>query len=187
MYSFKRWTFFCSPSTERFIRLKSTAIPIDGAYFLWIPAACSNNYFFYKKPTYNIYLILYTLFNLNKILTFSSSSENPRPVRFLVLYLNVWQDTSGLREPATGRGAMRLAFITLVLCRRIARIGWLNHVFIHLCQSLWKWPFGITLLRFGAIISVIIRNYHKIYIEIIICNCITICHLIIYIWLTNIC
>merc|ERR1719192_82487 len=43
-----------------------------------------------------------------------------------------------------------LAFLTRLLWRRAFLAGWLNQVFTHLCQSLWKCPLGIKLFRFGA-------------------------------------
>lgn len=86
--------------------------------------------------------------------TLSSSSVKPLPARILLLYLNVGQWTIGLRGPATGRGAIRLAFFTRVSWRRFFLIGWLNHVFTIRCQSLWKCPLGKMLLRFGAIFAV---------------------------------
>ena len=83
-------------------------------------------------------------------LTRSSSRVKPRPVRTLVLYLKVGQRTAGRSRPATGRGRTRRARATRAARRRTARAGWLNQHFTNRCQSLWKWAFGIILLRFGA-------------------------------------
>lgn len=80
---------------------------------------------------------------------FSSSKENPRPNRTLVLYLMVGHDTTGLSR-LSGRGAIRLAFSTLVACLLFFLMGWLNQFLILDCQSLWKWPLGMTPLRFAG-------------------------------------
>jgi len=85
--------------------------------------------------------------------TLSSSSVNPRPSLFLVLYLNVGQRTMGRSLPPTGRGAILRAFSTRAFRLRILRAGWLNQVFTQRCQSLWKCPLGTILLRLGAILA----------------------------------
>lgn len=86
--------------------------------------------------------------------TFSSSSVKPRPARMRVLYLNVGQRTTGLRSPATGRGAIAQAFFVRLARRLFLRMGWLNHVLTMRCQSLWKWPLGIMLFLFGAMAEI---------------------------------
>jgi len=80
--------------------------------------------------------------------TFSSSRENPRPARTRVWYLNVGQWTIGLNGPATGLGIIAAAFFLRWSRRRCLRAGWLNQHRTNLCQSLWKWPFGIILFPF---------------------------------------
>lgn len=40
LYVFNLWTLACRPSRDRFFRLWSTAMPIVGASFFGIPAAC---------------------------------------------------------------------------------------------------------------------------------------------------
>lgn len=66
----------------------------------------------------------YSLHKSNE--TLSSSSVNPLPALILVLYLKVGHLTMGLRDPATGLGAMRRAFLTLLSCRLCFLAGWLN-------------------------------------------------------------
>lgn len=82
--------------------------------------------------------------------TFSSSRVNPLPALILVLYLKVGHLTMGLRDPATGLGAIRLALLTLLSCRLFFLAGWLNQFLTYRCQSLWKCPFGIMLFLLGA-------------------------------------
>lgn len=83
---------------------------------------------------------------------FSSSMVNPRPRRTLVLYLTVGQCTRG-RSCWVGRGATRRAFSMRALWRRCLRSGWLNHVLMKRCQSLRKWAFGTTPLRFPTMMD----------------------------------
>lgn len=83
-------------------------------------------------------------------LTLSSCRVKPRPARTLVWYRTVGQRTTGRSGPATGLGAMARAFFTRFCFLRNLRAGWLNQVLTNRCQSLWKCPFGIMLLPFGA-------------------------------------
>ena len=116
------------------------------------------NYFVYNKvmpiirtintPKRNRRIVLLNV----KIQTCSSWSVKPRPDLTRVLYLNEGHRTTGLKLPPTGLGAMRRAFLIRLSLLRFFLAGWLNHVLTYLCQSLWKWPFGIMLLRFGAMI-----------------------------------
>merc|ERR1719228_1140976 len=79
LYSFNLWTLAWRLSVPLFFRLWSTQRPMVEAYFLPMPAVLS------------------------------SSRVNPLPIRTLVLYLYVGHLTTGLSEPATGRGAMARA------------------------------------------------------------------------------
>jgi len=118
LYSFKRCTFDWSDSVDLFFLLWSTAIPIVLAYLIPIPAALS------------------------------SSRVNPRPARTLVLYLKVGHLTTGLSGPATGLGAMSVAFFCLATLLLFLRPGWSCHVRTYSCQCLPKCWLGKMLLCF---------------------------------------
>lgn len=70
--------------------------------------------------------------------TFSSSKVKPLPARTRLLYLKVWQCTTGRTHPSAGRGAIAAAFFCRAMRLLFFLPGWLNHVLTYLSQCFLK-------------------------------------------------
>mmetsp|Transcript_58282 Transcript_58282/g.127796 ORF Transcript_58282/g.127796 Transcript_58282/m.127796 type:complete len:200 (-) Transcript_58282:27-626(-) len=118
MYSLRRSTLRCMPSTLLFLRRRSTEMPMVGAKRLWIPAS------------------------------FNSDLVNPLPFRKRKLWRKLGGFTTGRKLPAAGRGASLAAFWARFSARRFLPAGWLKFTLTNRCQYFITLVRGTMLLCF---------------------------------------